>query len=137
MNKITKFSLQLALCKKRTYPNFMFFDRASLYNVLNEANQVHTTSQYIYFNFSTCFGQLCAIIRRTYCIYETLVFFSLYGWLSGLLQQQTRQPSKQSEKYQCLIDTVNSPDDGTQLPETCREVEINILRISVHLVGFI
>jgi len=26
---------------------------------------------------------------------------------------------------------------GTQLPETCREVEINILRSSVHLVGFI
>jgi len=29
------------------------------------------------------------IIRRTYCIYATLVFFTLYGWLSGL---QTRQP---------------------------------------------
>jgi len=26
---------------------------------------------------------------------------------------------------------------GTQLPKTCREVEINILRSSVHLVGFI
>ena len=26
---------------------------------------------------------------------------------------------------------------GTQLPETCTEVEINILRSSVHLVGFI
>jgi len=26
---------------------------------------------------------------------------------------------------------------GTQLPRTCREVEINILRSSVHLVGFI
>ena len=26
---------------------------------------------------------------------------------------------------------------GSQLPETCREVEINILRKSVHLVGFI
>jgi len=26
---------------------------------------------------------------------------------------------------------------GTSLPETCREVEINILRSSVHLLGFI
>ena len=24
------------------------------------------------------------IVRRTYCIYATLVFFTLYGWLSGL-----------------------------------------------------
>ena len=29
-------------------------------SVSDEANQVHTTSQYIYFNFSTCFDQLCA-----------------------------------------------------------------------------
>jgi len=28
--------------------------------VSNEANRVHTNSQYIYFNFSTCFWQLCA-----------------------------------------------------------------------------
>jgi len=26
--------------------------------------------------------------------------------------QQTRQPPIQSEKYQCRIDTVSSPDDG-------------------------
>jgi hypothetical protein len=39
------------------------------------------------------------IIRRTYCIYVTLVCFTLYGWLSGLLQQ-ARQPPIQSEKYQ-------------------------------------
>jgi len=45
------------------------------------------------------------IIRRTYCIYATLVFFTLYWWLSGLL-------ATQSEKYQCRIDTVSSPDDG-------------------------
>jgi len=30
-------------------------------------------------------GNFVTIIRRTYCIYATLVFFSLYGWLSGLL----------------------------------------------------
>ena len=40
------------------------------------------------------------IIRRTYCIYATLVFFTLYGWLSGLLVGM------------CCMDTVSSPDDG-------------------------
>jgi len=67
------------------------------------------------------------IIRRTYFIHATLVFFTLYGWLSGLLvgmrlywdetaqshpNQQSRQPPIQSEKCQCRIDTVSSPDDG-------------------------
>jgi len=62
-------------------------------------------------------GNYVPIIRRTYCIYATLVFFTLYGWLSG---QQTRQPPIllsteppiQNEKYQCRIDTVSYPDDG-------------------------
>jgi len=54
-------------------------------------------------------GNYVPITRRTYCIYVTLVFFTLYGWLSGL---QTRQPPIQSKKYQCHIDTVSSPDDG-------------------------
>jgi len=54
-------------------------------------------------------GNYVPIIRRAYCIYATLVFFTLYGWLSGL---QTRQPPIQIEKYQCRIDTVSSPDDG-------------------------
>ena len=136
-------------------------------------------------------GNCVPIIRRTYCIYATLVFFFLYGWLSGLLvgmglqshpkkqtrqppsliptstphshpvssqpavqtathshpnqhtrqppsliptsipdsnpvssqpahqtathshpNQQTGQPPIESEKYQCRIDTVRSPDDG-------------------------
>ena len=30
-------------------------------------------------------GNYVPIIRRTCCIYATLVFFTLYGWLSGLL----------------------------------------------------
>jgi len=29
-------------------------------------------------------GNYVPIIRRTYCIYATLVFFTLYEWLSGL-----------------------------------------------------
>ena len=41
-------------------------------------------------------GNCVPIIRRTYCIYATMVFFALYGWLSAL------QP----------VDTVNSPHDG-------------------------
>jgi len=32
-------------------------------------------------------GNYVTIIRGTYSIYATLVFFTLYGWLSGLLQQ--------------------------------------------------
>jgi len=45
-------------------------------------------------------GNYVPIIRRTYCNYVTPVFFTLYGWLSGLLADQ------------CRIDTVRSPDDG-------------------------
>jgi len=51
-------------------------------------------------------GNYVPIIRRTYCIYETLVFFTVYEWLSGL---QTRQPPILNEIYQYRIDTVNSP----------------------------
>jgi len=63
-------------------------------------------------------GNYVPIIRIIYCINATLVFFTLYGWLSGLLvgmshpYQLTRQPPIQSENYQCRIDTVSSPDDG-------------------------
>jgi len=32
-----------------------------------------------------------------------------YGWTYSL---QTSQPPTQGEKYQCRIDTLNSPDDG-------------------------
>jgi len=41
------------------------------------------------------------------------------------------------KKYQYNIDTVNSPDDVHIAAKTCTEAEINILRSSVHLVGFI
>ena len=53
-------------------------------------------------------GNYVFIIRRTYCICATLVFFTLYRWLSD---QQTRQPPIQSKKYQCRTDTVSSPND--------------------------
>ena len=54
-------------------------------------------------------GSYGSIIRGTYCIYATLVFFTVYGWLCGL---QTTQPPIHSEKYQRRIDAVTSPDDG-------------------------
>ena len=58
-------------------------------------------------------GNYVPIIRRTYCIYATLVFFTLHGWLFGLLVGlRLTQRLIQSEKYQCRIDTVSSPDDG-------------------------
>jgi len=50
-------------------------------------------------------GNYVPIIRRIYCIYATLVFFTPCGWLSG-------QPPIQSEKHRCRIDTVSSADDG-------------------------
>jgi len=69
--------------------------------------------------FISTSGNYAPIIRRTYCFQATLVFFTLYGWLSGLgtlygwqSGLQTRLPPIQSEKYQCRIDTVSSPDDG-------------------------
>jgi len=34
------------------------------------------------------------------------------GWDETHPNQQTRHPPIQSEKYQCRIDTVSSPDDG-------------------------
>jgi hypothetical protein len=52
-------------------------------------------------------GNYVSVIRRTYCIYAALVFFNLYGWLSGL---QTEQPPIQNQKYQCRIDRESSPD---------------------------
>jgi len=52
-------------------------------------------------------GNYVHIIRRTYCIYATVVFFTLYGWLSDLLVGM-----RQSAKYQCRIDILSSPDDG-------------------------
>jgi len=84
------------------HPGIIFFkikpNRCTLLLSIFISTSVHVSGNYV------------PIIRRTYCIYATLVCFTLYGWLSGM--QQTRQPPIQSEKYQCRIDTVNSPDDG-------------------------
>jgi len=48
-------------------------------------------------------GNYVPIIKKTYFIQATLLFFTLYGWVTVSIQ---------SEKYQCRIDKVSSPDDG-------------------------
>ena len=58
----------------------------------NEASQVHTTPQYMYFNFSTCFGQLCAHHQEnSLYLCDTGVFRSVwvavrsFGWNETLI----------------------------------------------------
>jgi len=52
--------------------------------------------------------------------------------LSAVLQQ-TRQPTIQSEKYQCHIDTVSSPGDGHKDARNMYKSWKNILRSSLHI----
>jgi len=58
------------------------------------------------------------IIRRTYCIYGTLVFFTLYGWLSGRADQ-TEWKIPVSHRYSKF-----SWWWAHSCPKSCREVEI-------------
>jgi len=106
------FSQIFWVCSQKHILIFLcFVDRVSVYNIIQMKPARCTLLLSIFISTSLhVSGNYVPIIRRTYCIYATLVFFTLYGWLSGL---QTRQP------------------------ETCREVEINTLRSCVHLVGFI
>jgi hypothetical protein len=63
-----------------------------------------------YFDFSTCFGQLCAHHREnSLYLCDMGIFHSVWVVVWSV---QTRQSPTQSEKYQCHIDTVSSPDDG-------------------------
>jgi len=93
--------------KPNSIHKLCFVDRESLYNLF----QMKPT-YYIYFNFCTCFGQLCAHHQKNLLyLCDTGIFRSVWVavWSAGL---QTRQPPIQSEKYQCRIDTASSPDDG-------------------------
>jgi len=49
-------------------------------------------------------GNYVPIIRRNYCICAALVFFTLYGWLSGL---QTRHCTFKSPIIQYVETTIN------------------------------
>jgi len=63
-----------------------FVDRASLYNLFQMKPNRCTLLLSIFISTSLhVSGNYVPIIRRTYCIYATLVFFTVYGWLSGLL----------------------------------------------------
>jgi len=55
-----------------TLKNFVFVDRASLYNLVNKANFVHNFSWYVYFFSLHVSGNYVPIIRRNNCIYVTL-----------------------------------------------------------------
>ena len=110
-----------------------FVDRASMHNLFQMKPTKCTLHLTIFISTSLhVSGNHVPIITRIYCICATLVFFTLCGWRSGL-----RQPTIQSEKYQCRTETVNFPDDGHIVARNMSKVEINILRSSVHLVGFI
>ena len=100
------------LCSQQVLTNSVlcFVDCASLYSLFQMKPARCTLLLSIFIStFLHVWGNYVPIIRRTYCIYAKLVFFILYRWLSGLLQ--TRQPPIQSEKNQCHIVTVSSPDD--------------------------
>jgi len=61
-------------------------DRASLYNHFQMKPTRCTLILSIFISISVhVSGNYVPIIRRTYCIYATLVFFTVYGWLSVLL----------------------------------------------------
>jgi hypothetical protein len=70
-----------------------------------------------------------------------LVLVTLYGWLSGM--QGAIPPCipdshpHRVTRTKCRIDTVISPDDGHIVARNMERKEINILRKTVHQVGFI
>jgi len=73
------------------FQNFILciFDRAFLYNPFQMKPITCTLLLSIFISTSLrVSGNYVPIIRRTYCIYATLVFVTLYGWVAGL---QTRQ----------------------------------------------
>jgi hypothetical protein len=68
---------------------------------------VCTSSWYICFNFCTCFGELYAHHQENLLyLCDTGIFHSI--WFAVW----SRQSPIQSEKYECRINTVSSPDDG-------------------------
>jgi hypothetical protein len=94
------------------------------------------------FLFSICFEQPCAHHQeKLLYLCDTGIFLSvLLG--SGLQVAVSLQPADQippihSDKYQCRIDTVISPDDGHMVARNMLRREINILSRIVDLVGFI
>ena len=80
----------------------MFCWPPSLYNVFQMKPTVCTLLLSIFISTSLhVSGNYVPIDRRIYCIYATLVFVTVYGWLSGL---QTRQPPD------CSLNPTSRPD---------------------------
>jgi len=72
-------------CVKYILCILCFVDRAFLYNLFQKKPTRCTLLLGMFVSISLhVSGNYVPIIRRTYCIYATLVFFTLYGWLSGL-----------------------------------------------------
>jgi len=73
---------------------------------------VNNSAQYIYFSSLHVSGHHVPIIRRNYCIYETLVFVTLYGWCwsAGWSETPTSIPdsSDKSNRYTLSNADVNS-----------------------------
>ena len=57
--------------------------------------------------------------------------------LSSGSDQQTRQPSIQSDKYHYRIDTVSSPDDGHVIARNMYRRENKYIKKYVNLTGLI
>jgi len=79
-------------------------DRVSLFNLFQITPARCTLLLSIFISTSlNVSGNYVPIIRRTYCIYATLVFFTLYGWLYVLLIGMRRRrslfPTNRPEPY--------------------------------------
>ena len=105
----------------KTHQTFFlcFVNHPSLYNFVNKANMVHNFSQYVYFFSLHVSGNYVSIIRRNNCTYAIL----------GICHRVINT--------KCRINTVISPDDGHTVTQNIQRKEINILRTTVHQVGFI
>ena len=87
-----------------------FFDRASLYNLANKSTSC-TILLNIFISLLYMFrASMCPSSGENYCIYATLVFFTMYWWLLDCwldwIQPADQTPPIQSDKHQCRIDTV-------------------------------
>jgi len=103
----------------------------SLYNLVNKANLVHNFFL-VRLSISTCFGWLCAIIRRNNCVYVRLgacysVWMTVWyaGWNSTL---HTIDPYRITSR-KCRINIIVSADDRHIVARKVQRL-IHVLRIN-------
>jgi hypothetical protein len=92
--------------------HFVFFHRASLYNLVNRANLVQNFSYYVCLISLHVSGDYVPIIARNNCIYATLgtccpVWMTV--WYAGFIPDSYPYRITGTK---CRINTVISPDDG-------------------------